>query len=59
MYVDRGRSVTPRKASLDDDLASGSLLPLEPALNAPSPDVSDSPASLGAASPAPAEVGAP
>ncbi|MEI9948955.1 MAG: transglycosylase SLT domain-containing protein [Pseudomonadota bacterium] len=59
VYVDRGRSVTARKPSLDDDLASGTLLPLEPALDAPSPDVSDSPAPLGAASLAPAEVGAP
>ncbi|HEY3252771.1 MAG TPA: transglycosylase SLT domain-containing protein [Polyangiaceae bacterium] len=62
VYVDRGRSVasaTPRKASPDDDLASGTLLPLEPALDAPGPDVSDAPAALGATAVAPAEVGAP
>ncbi|MEI9942064.1 MAG: transglycosylase SLT domain-containing protein [Pseudomonadota bacterium] len=59
VYVDRGRSVTPRKPNPDDDVASGTLLPLEPALDTPSPDISDSPAELGPASIAPAEVGAP
>ena len=59
VYVDRGRSVSARKPSPDDDVASGTLLPLEPALDAPSPEVSASPAALGAASIAPAEVGAP
>lgn len=55
VYVDRGRAVTPRKANLDDDVASGTLLPLEPALDAPSPDLSASaPEAV-----APTEVGAP
>ena len=59
VYVDRGRSVAPRKPSPDDDLASGTLLPLEPALDAPSADVSESPGAVAPASIAPAEVGAP
>jgi membrane-bound lytic murein transglycosylase D len=59
VYVDRGRSVTQRKASLDDDVASGTLLPLEPALDAPSPDVSESPNSVAASTTVPANVGAP
>jgi membrane-bound lytic murein transglycosylase D len=42
VYVDRGRAVTPRKPSPDDDVASGTLLPLEPALEAPGPELSDS-----------------
>ena len=60
MYVDRGRAVTPRKPGPDDDVASGTLLPLEPALDAPSPDLAAS-AVDGPAIPAlaPAEVGAP
>jgi len=56
VYVDRGRAVTARKPSPDDDVASGTLLPLEPALAAPSPDLS-APASDVSATPA--EVGAP
>jgi membrane-bound lytic murein transglycosylase D len=62
VYVDRGRAVTSRKRSPDEDVASGTLLPLEPALDAPSPDVSESSESSAAvATPsiAPAEVGAP
>jgi|GEM_PF-250322 len=60
VYVDRGRSVTPRKAGLDDDLASGTLLPLEPALDAPSPDLSGAAADAASVTAtAPAEVGAP
>ncbi|MEP7048743.1 MAG: transglycosylase SLT domain-containing protein [Pseudomonadota bacterium] len=39
VYVDRGRAVTPRHEELDgDSVASGTLLPLEPALDAPVPD---------------------
>ena len=56
VYVDRGRSVTPRKPSPDDDVASGTLLPLEPALSAANPQVADS---SGGGAIAPAEVGAP
>ena len=56
VYVDRGRSVTPRKPSPEDDVASGTLLPLEPALSAANPVVADS---SGAGAIAPAEVGAP
>lgn len=56
VYVDRGRAVTPRKANIDDDVASGTLLPLEPALEPPSVELSAS--SSGAAG-TPAEVGAP
>ena len=60
VYVDRGRSVTPHKPGIDDDLASGTLLPLEPALDAPSPDLSVSSAQAGGlTAAAPAEVGAP
>ncbi|HYQ02971.1 MAG TPA: transglycosylase SLT domain-containing protein [Polyangiaceae bacterium] len=59
VYVDRGRAVTPRKPSADDDVASGTLLPLEPALDAPSPDVSESAGATSASAIAPAEVGAP
>jgi len=56
VYVDRGRAVTTRKPGPDEDVASGTLLPLEPALAAPSPDLS---APSGDASATPAEVGAP
>ena len=56
VYVDRGRSVTPRKPSPEDDVASGTLLPLEPALSAANPQVADA---SGAGAIAPAEVGAP
>ncbi|HYQ43654.1 MAG TPA: transglycosylase SLT domain-containing protein [Polyangiaceae bacterium] len=56
VYVDRGRAVTPRKSNSDDDVASGTLLPLEPALEAPGPDLS---ASSADAPTVPAEVGAP
>jgi len=59
VYVDRGRAVTSRKPSPDEDVASGTLLPLEPALDAPSPELSESAAVVGASSVAPAEVGAP
>lgn len=59
VYVDRGRALPTRKANADDDLASGTLLPLEPALEAPGPDLSAS-ASDGPAIPiSPAEAGAP
>jgi len=56
VYVDRGRAVTPRKPNSDDDVASGTLLPLEPALEAPGPDLSAASADAPAS---PAEVGAP
>jgi membrane-bound lytic murein transglycosylase D len=62
VYVDRGRAVTPHKDDLDtDSLASGTLLPLEPALDAPAPEVADGPAGPAstAASALPAEQGAP
>ncbi len=64
VYVDRGRAVTPHKDADSDDLASGTLLPLEPALGAAGPDLSDPPTlatgtSAPATSPAPAEVGTP
>ena len=59
VYVDRGRSVTSRKPSPDEDVASGTLLPLEPALASPSPDVPEPAGAPGTASIAPAEVGAP
>jgi len=50
VYVDRGRSVTPHKEAADaDDLASGTLLPLEPALGAAGPDGVDGPDSPAAA----------
>jgi len=58
VYVDRGRSVTPRKPNLDDDVASGTLLPLEPALDAPSPELSEPAGAPGLAAPT-REVGAP
>ncbi len=41
VYVDRGRAVTSHKDADTDDLASGTLLPLEPALDSPGPDLSD------------------
>jgi membrane-bound lytic murein transglycosylase D len=61
VYVDRGRAVTPRREEPEgDSLASGTLLPLEPALEAPALDAS---ASTGASPAAPAafpsEQGAP
>jgi membrane-bound lytic murein transglycosylase D len=61
VYVDRGRAVTPHKDDLEtDSLASGTLLPLEPALDAPTPDVSEDPSSTnGSALAVPAEQGAP
>jgi membrane-bound lytic murein transglycosylase D len=59
VYVDRGRSVAPRKASSDDELASGTLLPLEPALDAAGPEASEPTGALGAKSIVPANVGAP
>jgi len=59
VYVDRGRAVTPRKSTPDDDVASGTLLPLEPALASPSSDPSEPVGSVGQPSLAPAEVGAP
>ncbi|HEY0465086.1 MAG TPA: transglycosylase SLT domain-containing protein [Polyangiaceae bacterium] len=59
VYVDRGRAVTSRKPSPDEDVASGTLLPLEPALDAASSDASESAGALGTPSIAPAEVGAP
>jgi peptidoglycan lytic transglycosylase D len=59
VYVDRGRSITPRKPSPDDDLASGTLVPLEPALNAPSPGPAEGSPSSGATSLAPTEGFAP
>jgi membrane-bound lytic murein transglycosylase D len=63
VYVDRGRAVTPHKDDLDtDSLASGTLLPLEPALDAPTPDLADAPAGpapTAAASALPADQGAP
>ena len=60
VYVDRGRSVTPHKPNVDDDVASGTLLPLEPALNAPGPDVSEPQSGAGVGgSLVPAEVSAP
>ena len=62
VYVDRGRSVasaTTRKSSVDEDVASGTLLPLEPALLAPTADVSGAPGGVAAGAIAPAEVGAP
>ncbi|HEY5374320.1 MAG TPA: transglycosylase SLT domain-containing protein, partial [Polyangiaceae bacterium] len=61
VYVDRGRAVTPHKDDLDtDSLASGTLLPLEPALDAPTADVSETPsATNGAAVAVPADQGAP
>jgi len=63
VYVDRGRAVTPHKDDLDtDSLASGTLLPLEPALDAPTADAADTrdaPAVNGAASALPADQGAP
>jgi membrane-bound lytic murein transglycosylase D len=59
VYVDRGRAVTARKPNPDEDVASGTLLPLEPALDAPSPELSESAPTVGASSIAPAEVGAP
>ncbi|HET7542224.1 MAG TPA: transglycosylase SLT domain-containing protein [Polyangiaceae bacterium] len=55
VYVERGRAVTPRKPSPDDDVASGTLLPLEPALEAPGPELSET----ANATLKPAEVGAP
>lgn len=39
VYVDRGKSVVSKPDDLDADAASGTLLPLEPALDAPSPDL--------------------
>jgi membrane-bound lytic murein transglycosylase D len=60
VYVDRGRAVTPHKEDLEaDSLASGTLLPLEPALDAPAPDTSDTPSASGSAGATPAEQGAP
>jgi membrane-bound lytic murein transglycosylase D len=60
VYVDRGRAVTPRKDDQESDsLASGTLLPLEPALDAPAADVSDTTPTSGAAASSPAELGAP
>ncbi|HEY3667964.1 MAG TPA: transglycosylase SLT domain-containing protein [Polyangiaceae bacterium] len=62
VYVDRGRAVTPHKDDLDtDSLASGTLLPLEPALDAPA-DVAEAPgggSASGAVLALPAEQGAP
>ncbi|HKO48349.1 MAG TPA: transglycosylase SLT domain-containing protein [Polyangiaceae bacterium] len=58
VYVDRGRAVAPRKLSSDGELASGTLLPLEPALDTPGTNASESRAPAGAASIAPADVGA-
>ena len=60
VYVDRGRAVLPHKEDLEGDLASGTLLPLEPALDAPSAEVPDVP-SLAKGGPAalPADQGAP
>ncbi len=63
VYVDRGRAVTPHKDDFDtDSLASGTLLPLEPALDAPAteaPETSGTPAENGAALALPADQGAP
>ena len=62
VYVDRGRAVTPHKDADSDDLASGTLLPLEPALDAAGPDLSEpSTLATGSALPAaaPAEDGTP
>jgi len=59
VYVDRGRSVAPRKPSPDDDVASGTLLPLEPALDTPSPEVAGAAESAGVRAIRPAEIGAP
>ncbi|HEX7452599.1 MAG TPA: transglycosylase SLT domain-containing protein, partial [Polyangiaceae bacterium] len=61
VYVDRGRAVTPHREELEgDSLASGTLLPLEPALDAPALDAA---AAADAATTAPAvappEQGAP
>ncbi|MEO6601445.1 MAG: transglycosylase SLT domain-containing protein [Polyangiaceae bacterium] len=65
-YVDRGRSVTTHKEGPDsDELASGTLLPLEPALDSPGPDLSDAPpdapsdAKDAKDAKAPSEIGAP
>jgi len=54
VYVDRGRAVTPRKDADTDELASGTLLPLEPALDTPGPDLSDVPSVATGAKPIPA-----
>jgi membrane-bound lytic murein transglycosylase D len=63
VYVDRGRAVTPHKEGSDsDDLASGTLLPLEPALDSPGPDLSEAPSlapSVANDAKAPAENGVP
>jgi membrane-bound lytic murein transglycosylase D len=60
VYVDRGRAVTPHKDADSDDLASGTLLPLEPALDSPGPDLSNAPSLAAGSQPASApEVGAP
>ena len=56
VYVERGRAVSSPKPNPDDDLASGTLLPLEPALEAPGPELSTSSATAPAR---PADVGAP
>ena len=60
VYVDRGRAVTPHKDDLEtDSLASGTLLPLEPALDAPTADAPEASGSPGAALALPADQGAP
>jgi membrane-bound lytic murein transglycosylase D len=59
VYVDRGRAVTPRKPNPDDDVASGTLLPLEPALSSPNPDLAEPVGAVATPSLSPAEVGAP
>ncbi|MEO7035267.1 MAG: transglycosylase SLT domain-containing protein [Polyangiaceae bacterium] len=64
VYVDRGRAVTPHHEDLDgDSLASGTLLPLEPALDAPASAGSAASALSDGASTAPgagpADLGAP
>ncbi len=60
VYVDRGRAVATKKDGADnDDLASGTLLPLEPALESPSPDLSDTPALSTAGGSSPGNVAAP
>jgi membrane-bound lytic murein transglycosylase D len=51
VYVDRGRAVTPKKDADTDELASGTLLPLEPALDTPGPDLSDVPSVATGAKP--------